>query len=62
MYFNEAYTNGDSSSSDSEQLTGSSNKADSKCLMSAIFSAIKSAPTNMHKGKTDKNHTGNKRQ
>ncbi|XP_025207208.1 uncharacterized protein LOC112603019 [Melanaphis sacchari] len=54
VYFNEAYTNGDSSS-DSEQLNGSSNKSDSKSLMSAIVSAIKSAPTNWHKGKFDKN-------
>ncbi|XP_022169231.1 uncharacterized protein LOC111033006 isoform X2 [Myzus persicae] len=58
VYFNEAYTNGDSSS-DSEQMNGSSNKSDSKSLMSAIVSAIKSAPTNWHKGKTDKNLTAN---
>lgn len=57
VYFNEAYTNGDSSS-DSEQINGTSNKSDSKSLMSAIVSAIKSAPTNWHKGKTDKNLTG----
>ncbi|KAL4092494.1 hypothetical protein QTP88_026995 [Uroleucon formosanum] len=56
VYFNEAYTNGDSSS-DSEQMNGSSNKSDSKSLMSAIVSAIKSAPTNWHKGKIDKNFT-----
>lgn len=56
VYFNEAYTNGDSSS-DSEQINGSSNKSDSKSLMSAIASAIKSAPTNWHKGKIDKNFT-----
>ncbi|KAF0758707.1 girdin [Aphis craccivora] len=58
VYFNEAYTNGDSSS-DSEQLNGSSNKSDSKSLMSAIVSAIKSAPTNWHKGKFDKNLAAN---
>jgi len=39
-------------------MNGSSNKSDSKSLMSAIVSAIKSAPTNWHKGKTDKNLTG----
>lgn len=60
MYFNEAYTNGDSGS-DSEQLNGPSNKPDSKSLMSAIVSAIKSAPTNWHKGKIDKNHSGKNR-
>jgi len=39
-------------------MNGSSNKSDSKSLMSAIVSAIKSAPTNWHKGKIDKNFTG----
>ncbi|VVC31342.1 Hypothetical protein CINCED_3A005373 [Cinara cedri] len=58
VYFNEAYTNGDSGS-DSEQLNGPSNKSDPKSLMSAIVSAIKSAPTNWHKGKFDKKHSAN---
>ncbi|XP_025423972.1 uncharacterized protein LOC112693216 [Sipha flava] len=58
VYFNEAYANGDSSS-DSEQPTASLKKSDSKSLMSAIVSAIKSAPTSWHKGKIDKNQTAN---
>lgn len=60
MYFNEAYTNGDSSS-DSEQHNGTSNKQDSKSLMSAIVSAIKSAPTSWQKGKIDKTHIAGKK-
>lgn len=59
VYFNEAYTNGDSSS-DSEQHNVSTNKSDSKSLMSAIVSAIKSAPTGWQKGKIDKNNSSNK--
>lgn len=59
MYFNEAYINGGDSSSDSEQQSGSTKKSDSKSLMSAIVSAIKSAPTNWQKGKIDKNYPGN---
>lgn len=62
MYFNEAYTNGDSSSSDSEQQhNGPANKSESRSLMSAIVCAIKSsAPVSWQKGKIDQNnHAGN---
>ncbi|XP_050427851.1 uncharacterized protein LOC126837911 [Adelges cooleyi] len=53
VYFNEAYTNGDSGS-ESEQHHSSSNKTDSKSLLSAIVSAIKSAPVGWQKAKMDK--------
>ncbi|XP_050531817.1 interaptin [Daktulosphaira vitifoliae] len=52
VYFNEAYTNGDSNSDSEQHLTSS--KTDSKSLLSAIVSAIKSAPSSWQKGKPNK--------